>query len=230
MKCLAVSLLAFCLAACEGGRRKPSSPEGDALPQRVERDYAKSAADVWHAALGAMEALELDVDDDRHDKLGGRLVGRRTSGDRLTVDVVGLGERRTRVVAQVDSGNGSFATMVHDRITERLGLSKAKASHFGGNSAAGRYSCTLSQAASAAQQVVRRLGLELLSIDVREQAATVDARDDASIPIRFLFSRVDQETIKAQFTVGTTPGAAAKSTAKRLKSEFERDLAASVEQ
>lgn len=230
MKCLGVSLMTLCLAACGAPHRKPSPPDRDEGPRKVDRDYGKPAAEVWRAALAVMEALELTVDDDRHDKLGGRIVARRASGDRLTVDVVSLDEHRSKVVVEADPGNGNLATTVHDKLTEQLGLSKAKTSHFGGNSVTGKYSCTLSRGAAAAEQVVRKLGLELLSIDVREESATVDARDDASIPIRFLFTRMDKETIKAQFTVGTTPGAAAKATAKRLKSEFERNLFPPVEQ
>jgi len=230
MKTLSVSLMALCLAACGAADRKHSSGDRNEDPRKVERDYGKPAAEVWRAALAVMEALELTIDDDRHDQLGGRIVARRASGDRLLVDVRSLDEHRSKVVVDVDPGNGNLATTVHDKLTEQLGLSKAKASRFGGNSATGRYACTLSRAAGAAEQVVRRLGLELLSIDVREQSATVDARDDASIPIGFVFTRADNETIKAQFTVGATSSTAAKTTAKRLKSEFERVLFAPVEQ
>jgi len=231
MKCLIVSLMAAALAACGSPHPKHSSgTDPEAGPRKVERDYAKPVAEVWRAARAALEDLQLTLDDDRHDQLGGTIVARRATGDRLTVEVAGLDEHRSRVVVQVDPGTETLAITVHDKITEHLGLSKAKTSHFGGNSASGRYTCTLSRAASAAEQVVRKLGLELLSIDVREEQATVEARNEVSLPIGFAFTRVDPETLKALFTVGTSPSPGARATARRLKSEFERELLPPLEQ
>lgn len=230
MKFLSASLMVLSFSACGAPNRMHSSSDREQGPRRVERDYGKPAADVWRAAVTALEAMDLMLDDDRRDPPGGRIVARRASGDRLTVDVVSLDEHRSKVVVELDPGTGNLATMVQDKLTEQLGLSKAKTSRFGGNSVTGKYSCTLSRGVRAAEQVIRRLSLELLSIDVREQEASVDARDEASIPIRFLFTRVNNETIKAQFTVGATPSVAARTTAKRLKSEFERDLVPPVEQ
>src|SRR5690349_22351539 len=112
MKCFS-ALMALCLAACGAADRRHPPSDREEGPRKVERDYGKPAAEVWRAARAAIEEMELTIDDDRHDQLGGRIVARRASGDRLTVDVVSLDEHRTKVVVEVDPGNGNLASMVH---------------------------------------------------------------------------------------------------------------------
>src|SRR5579862_4601413 len=231
MKSVAACVFLTLFAACAASPRKHSrsSDPGETL-RVVDRDYGRPAAEVCQAAQAVLEALEFRIDDDRQGQRGGTLIARRGTGDRITVEVTAIDEYRSRVVVRVDPGTGTFASAIHGKLAERLGLATARTAYFGGNSAEGKYRCNLSRGATAAEQVIHTLQLELLSIDVREDAAMVDARDGEFIPIRIKLTRIDNETSKAVFTVGTKATSAARTTARRLKAEFERALLPPVEQ
>jgi hypothetical protein len=231
MKSVAACMFLALLAACGTSVRMHSrSSDPGETPRILDREYGRSAAEVCQAVQAALEALEFRIDDDRHGQLGGTLIARRGTGDRITVEVTGIDEYRSRVVVRADPGSGTLASAIHGKLAERLGLATAKMAYFGGNSAEGRYYCNLSRGATAAEQVIHTLQLALLSIDVREEVAMVDARDDDFIPIRIKLTRIDNESSKAVFTVGTKSTPAARTSARRLKAEFERALLPPVEQ
>ncbi|HEV3028168.1 MAG TPA: hypothetical protein VG457_11380 [Planctomycetota bacterium] len=229
MKSLLLCLILLLSACARSDRQASRSSDPRPSPRILDGEYGRPAAEVWQAALAALEALELRIDDDRHDQLGGTLAARRGTGDRLTVEITAIDERRSRVVVRADPGLGPLASTIQGTLAEKLGLAKARTSFFRGVSAEGKYSCTLSRGASAAQRAVENLELDLRSIDVRQDVATVDACDEASVPVRIQLTRIDNETSKAVFTAGTRSHPA-RTTARRLKLEFERELLPPVEQ
>jgi len=222
--------LLLLLAACARSDRHPSrSPDPQEGPRILDREYGRPVAEVWKAALQAVEALELQIDDDRHDQTGGTLVARSGTGDRLAIEVTATGERRSKVVVRADPGLGNLASTIHGKLTEKLGVARTWTSLLRGNTAEGKYSCSLQRGASAAQRAVENLELDLRSIDVRQEVATVEACDEDSLPVRIQLTWIDNGTSKAVFTAGTRSHPA-RITARRLKLEFERELLPPVEQ
>jgi predicted hotdog family 3-hydroxylacyl-ACP dehydratase len=223
---LALTLLAACHTTDRRGVRVNDRDDG---PRSVERVYARPAPEVCDAAISAAQKLLLTIDDDRHDRLGGTIVARRANGDRVVMEVTSLDDSRVRVQVQVDPGNGDLAARMHEQIAARLGLGRAKSTMFGGNTAKGSYSCTLCRTATVAEAVLRRLGFEVTRVDVQQETATFDARECDSTPVRIQLDRAGAK-VKAEFTVGTTSDNDLKARARRLKSEFERDLAPAPEE
>jgi hypothetical protein len=230
MRCFTACLMLGLLTACGTSDRQHFRSSDPRESTRIlDRECGKPAAEVWKAALAALAAMELDIEDDRHNDRGGTLVARRGTDGRLTVDVTAIDERHSRVIVRGEPGNGALASAIQGSLTEKLGLAKARTSFFVSNSAEGKYCCTLSRGASAAQRAVENLQLELLCIDVRQDVATVNACDEDSISVVIKLTRVDNETSKAVFTAGTRSHPA-RTTARRLRLEFERELLPPVEQ
>ncbi|HLY73637.1 MAG TPA: DUF3568 family protein [Planctomycetota bacterium] len=231
MRSCSLWMIPLLLTACGSTDRKHSrTSDPDGNPRLVERAYGRSVDEVWKAAVATLQSMDFHIDDERHDGMGGILVARRGIGDRMTVEITDINEHRSKVSVQVDPGNGNLASTLYDGLLQKLGLAKSRTAHVGGNSAEGKYSCTLSRGTTAAEHVVRNLQFELLSIDVRQDVASIDARDEEAVPIRIRLTRIDNETSKVVFTVGTRFQAGARTTARQLKLDFERDLFAPVEQ
>lgn len=225
------SLTLLLLAACHSTDRRGVRVNDAQEAQRdVTRVYARPASEVCDAAISAVKKMELRIDDDRHDRLGGTIVARRANGDRLVITVEGIDETSSRVRIQVDPNNGNLATQLHDKISSRLGLSRAKAATFGGNTAKGSYAVTLSRAATTAESTLHRSGFDVTRIDVQQEKAAFDARDCDSVPVRIELDRDGDASVRAVFTVGSASDADWKARARRLKAEFERELNPSPEQ
>ena len=224
---LSFALLAACHTTDRRGVRVNERNDG---PRSVERVYARPPSEVCSAAISAAEKMEMRIDDDRHDRLGGTIVARRANGDRLVINVEGIDDGRTRAQVEVDPGNGDLAGRMHEQIAARLGLARAKATTFGGNTAKGTYSCTLCRAASVGEAVFRQLGLEVTHLDVQAKSAILDARECDSTPVRIQLDQDKESSVKAVFMVGTASDADAKARARLLKTEFERQLNPPVDQ
>lgn len=219
------------IAACSRTDRRGEpvqQPADDA--QAVERTYARPAEQVFKAAVGIVKDLELRIDDDRNDKMGGDLIARRSNGDRVVIEVRGLEAQRTSVMIRTDPGLGPLGVRIHEKLQRKLGLGTAKASLLGGNTAEGKYDCTLARAATAAEAVVLRLHLVPGAVDVRGDHAVIDARQDDATPVRIRLDQADAASTKAVFTAGTSATPEARTLARRLKAEFERELAPPVRQ
>src|SRR5438045_4394991 len=98
MKNVFVSLAcAILLAAC-GGSPNPggTSAEKDAALTPVERKYGMPANKVFDATLSAFKSMELRIDVDRHDDLGGEIIARRADGRRVTANLASLSKTTTQ--------------------------------------------------------------------------------------------------------------------------------------
>lgn len=109
------------LAACGGGKSRGEERAESAPPVRtLAAVYPRPAGDVWDAAVDAAKALDLRIDDDRHDRAGGVLVARRATGDRVLVQVRGLDAQRTEATVKTESDVPDLARRIQDRIAGAL--------------------------------------------------------------------------------------------------------------
>ena len=101
---LALAGILALLAACSSEQKSPSSKSdwGTGL-NTVERKYSKPASDTYDAAVAAVKSFDLTIDSDRHDELGGEVVGHDDAGTRglgdvhVAVDAAGQDQEAARV-------------------------------------------------------------------------------------------------------------------------------------
>jgi hypothetical protein len=189
----------------------------------VDRQYAKTPREAWDAAVAAVKAMELQVESDRHDALGGELVARRADGHRVNVIVKAMDRNSSQVSVRVEPGNRNMAEMIHEWMADKLGLGEAKGALLGGNSVEGTYTQSVATCAAAAEQACRKLSYIVTHREVRDASARIDARQPDSTPVRFQAEKSGDRT-KVTFIAGRSGGEAAKAAAQKMKDEFERQL------
>lgn len=86
----------------------------------VERVYAGVPNDLFPVVQRSLVALDLKVDSEKHDNLGGEAVAIRATGQKVTVTIKGLDTTRSNVSVRVEPGDRNLANLVHDKITELL--------------------------------------------------------------------------------------------------------------
>jgi len=86
----------------------------------VERTYGRPPADLVSVVQRSLQALDLKMDSEKHDNLGGELVAIRATGQKVTVTIKGLESNRSTVAVRVEPGDRNLANLVHDKITEHL--------------------------------------------------------------------------------------------------------------
>jgi hypothetical protein len=122
MRTLCPVLIALCapLACDQGEPGLPATRDLGTGLNTVEREYSRIPADVVAAAARALPALEVRIESQMHDALGGQLQGRRATGDAVTVTVKGALPGTSAVTVRVDPGDRNLANLVHDRIAREL--------------------------------------------------------------------------------------------------------------
>jgi hypothetical protein len=202
--CLAT--LALAMAACSSGDKTSASKQSDLGTgiNTVDRQYVKSAPATW----------------DRHDAMGGEVLAHRAGGEKVTVRVKSLDEKNSDVSVRVEPGNRNMAEMIHEKIADKLGIKEAKSTFFGGNTAEGTYPHSLDSCVKAAEDAAKRLNLIVTNREIKDGAATVDARESNSTPVQFRMKKVDEGT-KVTFIAGREKTDATRDLANRMKAEFE---------
>lgn len=124
----AVLLTALLLpAGCEPG--EPAVPAtrdlGTGL-NTVDREYPGPPSELVDAALRALPALDLKVESEKRDALGGEIVARRATGAEATVVVKGAAPGTCSVSVRVEPGDRNLANLVHDRIALERGGAEQK--------------------------------------------------------------------------------------------------------
>ena len=86
----------------------------------VERTYGRPPSELVPVVQRSLQALDLKMDSEKHDNLGGEIVAIRATGQKVTVIVKGLESNRSTVAVRVEPGDRNLANLVHDKITEHL--------------------------------------------------------------------------------------------------------------
>jgi len=188
----------------------------------IDREYAKSASDVWTAALKSAEAADLKVKSDRHDKMGGEIIACRANGREVSVNVKSLDENTSRVSVRVEPGDRDLANMLQERIAERIGLGAAKSGLFGGNSLEASYRVDLPGSMTSAHRTFMALRVTTTGEETHASWARLDGRLKDSTPVRIRMEKVEEQKTQVTFIAGNTKSDDNKEFAQKMKDEFEK--------
>jgi hypothetical protein len=107
-------LAALALASCS------SSDLGTGL-NTVDRDYNSTVKEAHDAALATLKDKNLQLESDKGDALGANIVARRgATEDKVFVDIKGVEKGKTKVSVRVQPGDKEKATLIQDKIGEKL--------------------------------------------------------------------------------------------------------------
>jgi len=230
-KHLALAGIVLLAAACSHEGSSPSS-KGDLGTglNTIERKYNRPAAETYDAARSAVQAFNLSIDRDRHDEMGGELTARRADNHQVTLSVIAIDKDNSRATVRVEPGNSALATMIHEKISNKLGMATAKAAFFGGNSADYPYDADLQTGVAAAERAVKALGWTVIGKEVKDDWAQIDARAEDSNPARIKMERVNDVAfpLKVTFIGGHGKTDVSKSMIGLMHDEFDRQVGGHV--
>lgn len=216
IQCALLSAILASLLACS------TSDSGTGL-NTIERNYGRPAPEVWDAAVSAAKSFDFTVDSDRHDKMGGEIVARRASGDKVNMKIRSVDNHTTSVSIRVEPGNRNFANQIHDRIASKVGPAVSRVD--GDATIDSTYTVALPKCAVAAEAACKGVSLEVLGKDIREKSGVLDAKDERSRTVRILLDQAGEMT-RVTFCAGD--GSEARALTSRLKAEFDRQIAGAV--
>lgn len=182
-------LLAGGVLAVLGGCATDSKTEANA----VNRKYNRPAPEVWNAVTNALQALDLRIEEDRHDALGGELSGLRATGDEVRVRVRSVDESTSQVSISIEEGDRNMAEIIHSQVAKNLGTSTAKTSFYGGNRWEQTYDTSLARALLAADRACEAIGFNVTSREVRESSADLMSQRPGSPTVLMHFETAQQQ-------------------------------------
>jgi len=123
---LGMSLLASvsgCVTTAVGGGPNVTAGTYSYLTRELEVIYGIPMADVWPRALAAVESLQLHIDVQRIDGLGGEIQTRRADGTKVQVYLKPSGNHSTSVSVRVGFlGDREMSERVQRTIREQVGI------------------------------------------------------------------------------------------------------------
>ena len=123
---LGMSLLASvsgCVTTAVGGGPNVTAGTYSYLTRELEVIYGIPMADVWPRALAAVESLQLHIDHQTIDGLGGEIQARRADGTRVRVYLKPSGDHSTSVSVRVgDLGDREMSERVQRTLRQQVGI------------------------------------------------------------------------------------------------------------
>ena len=123
---LGMSLLASvngCVTTAVGGGSSPTAGTYSYISRELEVIYGIPLADVWPRALAAVESLQLHIDRQHIDGLGGEIQARRPDGTRVWVCLKPVGDHSTSVKVRVGTlGDREMSERVQRTIRQQIGI------------------------------------------------------------------------------------------------------------
>jgi len=115
--------LGGCVTVPVGGGPSATVGNYSYITRDLEVVYGMPLADVWPRALAAVEGLQLHIDRQHIDGLGGEIQARRADGTRVWVWLKPQGEYSTSVNVRVGSlGDREQSERIHRTIRQQLGV------------------------------------------------------------------------------------------------------------
>ena len=123
---LGMSLLASvggCATTAVGGGPNVTAGTYYYLSRNLEVIYGVPLADIWPRTLAAVEGLQLHIDRQRIDGLGGEIQARRPDGTKVQVDLKPTGDHSTSVSVRVGFwGDREMSERVQRNIRQQIGI------------------------------------------------------------------------------------------------------------
>ena len=223
------------LAACKSSETKMEA-------NSITKKYSRPAPEVMSALTMALTSLDLRIEEDRHDALGGTMIAQRANKEPVKVNVKSIDETSTQVTIAVGEGDRNLADIIHSQTAKNLGTGTAKSSFYGGSRWEQVYDTTLARCIMAAERATETLGFAVTSRDIHESVADMMARRGTST-ILLHFEAVPtapapgqppppvgggampsdkRGQVKISFVVGTSRTEDNEETLQRLRNEFDR--------
>jgi hypothetical protein len=115
--------LGGCYTTTVGGGPSVTAGTYSYITRDLEVIYGVPLADVWPRALAAVESLQLHIDRQHIDGLGGDIAARRADGTRVWVQLKPKGEYSTSVSVRVgDLGDREQSERVQRTLRKQLGI------------------------------------------------------------------------------------------------------------
>jgi len=216
------------LAACSHEESSPSSrTDGGTGVNTVERLYGKTPAETYAAAVSAVRSFDLSLDREWHDAMGGEVVGHRADGHSVTVRVDAIDSNNSRAAVRVEPGDSNMAQMIHEKITDKLGMGPAREAFLSTNSESAVYNADLQTSLNAAERTAKTLGWAVTGKVLQDTWAQLDARAVDSNPARFKITRVDDGAGKSRvtFIAGNGKTDTSQTMIARMREELDCQLA-----
>ena len=123
---LGMSLLASingCVTTAVGGGPNAAAGTYSYLTRELEVIYGIPQADVWPRALAAVESLQLHIDRQTLDGLGGEIQARRADGTKVRVYLKPSGNHSTSISVRIgDMGDREMSERVQRTIRQQVGI------------------------------------------------------------------------------------------------------------
>ena len=126
MSLIAAALASALVAGCDRAEQKsvkdlaPKTTDLGTGLNAVERSYACAAPELVDAARATLQSLDLKLESDMHDALGGEIVARRADGHKVTAKVTSRDDDRADLSVRVAPGNRNLAEMIQDRVAQKV--------------------------------------------------------------------------------------------------------------
>jgi len=115
--------LGGCYTTTVGGGPSVTAGTYSYITRDLEVIYAVPLADAWPRALAAIESLQLHIDRQHIDGLGGDIQARRADGTRVVVQLKPKGGYSTSISVRVgDLGDREQSERIHRTIRKQLGI------------------------------------------------------------------------------------------------------------
>jgi hypothetical protein len=112
-----------CVATGVGGGPNVTAGTYSYFTRELEVIYGVPLADVWPRALAAVESLQLHIDVQRIDGLGGEIQARRPDGTKVQVYLKPTGDHSTSVSVRVGFwGDREMSERVQRNIRQQVGI------------------------------------------------------------------------------------------------------------
>jgi len=216
------SLALLALTACKYfGETKNEAPKGS-----VDRKYTKSPDEVSKAASEALGELNINIQSDEHDALGGQITAARATpaAEPVIVWYQSADARTTQVSVGVGKGDRGIAELIQEHIAQKLGSPTTHMAPSVGARSEGTYDQPVAQCMAATEQAMKDLKLQPSNKETHDTWAQVEARQADAIPILVRMYRTEKDKTQVTFSAGNSKSSDTEMLAERLKAEFEKNL------
>ncbi len=122
-----LSLLAICsgcVAATIGVGAGAGVGTYSYIKGELKAIYSIPIEQAWPSTLTALESLQLTVNEQHMDSLGGKIEAQRTNGTAVKVHLTPVGERSTSITVRVGRGSKPKSQRIHNTISKQIGAER----------------------------------------------------------------------------------------------------------